>query len=191
MSDARHPLRGGASFSLGNRVSRLVWQVVWCGLGMWTPTPLHAWRRFLLVSFGADIARTARVYPWVRVWTPRNVRMAQFATLGPGVNCYSMALIELGEYALVSQGAHICAGTHDIDDPGFLLQARSILIGAGAWVAAEAFVGPGVTIGEGAVLGARGVTVRNLAPWSVHAGNPARFVRMRRQNDIGGSTADA
>lgn len=106
--------------------------------------------------------------------------MGRFATLGPNVNCYSMAAIELQDYALVSQGAHLCAGTHDVDDPTFQLQVRPILIGREAWVAAEAFVGPGVTVGDGAVLGARAVTVKDLDRGWVYAGNPAKPLRLRR-----------
>src|SRR5690606_13305541 len=97
-------------------------------------------------------------------------------------HCYSMASIRIGADAVVSQRAHLCAGTHDVDDPHFQLKAMPIEIGAGAWVATEAFVGPGVVIGRGAVLGARGVTVKNLDSWGIYAGNPARFIRSRQRH---------
>ena len=90
-----------------------------------------------------------------------------------------MARIRFGQYSLASQGAHLCAGTHDIADPNFQLMARPIVIGERAWIAADAFVGPGVTIGEGAVLGARAVAFSDLPPWSVSIGNPAHVVKMR------------
>jgi putative colanic acid biosynthesis acetyltransferase WcaF len=80
---------------------------------------------------------------------------------------------------MVSQGAHLCTGTHDIEDVHFQLESRAITIGARAWVAADAFVGPGVRIGDGAVLGARGCTFRNLEPWTVYIGNPAQPLRKR------------
>jgi len=54
-----------------------------------------------------------------------------------------------------------------------------IIIGEGAWVAADVFVGPGVTIGEGAVVGARSTLVKNVEPWSVVAGNPVRKIKNR------------
>ena len=93
-----------------------------------------------------------------------------------------MAPIRIGANAVISQRAHLCAGTHDIDDAHFQLKAMPIDIGAAAWVATEAFVGPGVVVGEGAVLGARGVTVKDLEAWSVYAGNPARFIRLRQRH---------
>ncbi len=179
--DARttDPLTGGPSFDFGNRSTRLAWSLVWRVLGIWTPRPLHGWRAFLARLFGARLARTARIYPGVRIWLPSNLEMADHATLGPGVDCYNMALIRLEAHALVSQRATLCAGTHDIDSAAFQLEAHPISIGRYGWVAAEAFVGPGVVVGEGAVLGARAVAFRNLEPWTVHVGNPARQVRNR------------
>ncbi|WP_349509023.1 hypothetical protein [Neorhizobium sp. NCHU2750] len=95
-----------------------------------------------------------------------------------------MDQIEIGSYALVSQGAHLCGGTHDIDDPHFQLVAKPIVIGRNAWIAAEAFVGPGVTVGEGAVIGARAVAFRPVEPFAVYAGNPAKLNRMRKINGV-------
>lgn len=169
----------GKSFSLGHRLYRVAWGIVWAVFASWTPPPLHRWRRFLLVLFGAKIARTAGVYPSVRIWYPANLEMGEFSFLGPGVNCYSMDRITIGAYALVSQGGHLCAGSHDIGDPNFQLISRPIVIEPQAWVAAEAFVGPGVTVGEGAVLGARGVAFKALEPWTVYAGNPAQPLKKR------------
>lgn len=172
--------RGGASFSLRNRIYRLTWSIVWMLFASWTPPPMHGWRRMLLRLFGAQIASTARIYPSAKIWSPANLVVGDYACIGPRVNVYSMAKIVFEPYSLASQGAHICAGTHDIEDVNFQLKARSIVIGYRAWVAAEAFVGPGVTIGQGAVLGARACTFRDLDEWTVYVGNPAKAVKERK-----------
>jgi putative colanic acid biosynthesis acetyltransferase WcaF len=174
------PLEGGASFSMSNRALRALWIVSWTCLAAWTPAPFFAWRRVILRAFGARLAPTARVYGRTRIWYPPNLVMNEHALLGPEVNCYNQAPITVGVRAVVSQGAHLCSGTHDITDPNFQLVARPITIGNSAWVAAEAFVGPGVTIGEGAVLGARAVAFRDLEPWAVYVGNPAAKIKQRR-----------
>jgi putative colanic acid biosynthesis acetyltransferase WcaF len=179
--DARHSgvLTGGPSFPLRHRLQRGLWNVSWFVLAAWTPPALHGWRRFLLRLFGASMAPGSRVYASARIWYPPNLVMEQNAVLGREVICYAMSTITLGRNAIVSQRSHLCAGTHDIDDPNFQLLAKPITIGANAWIAAEAFVGPGVTVGEGAVLGARGVAMKNLDPWTVYVGNPARRARTR------------
>lgn len=105
--------------------------------------------------------------------------MGEHACLADGVDCYCVALIRLGAFALVSQRAFLCAATHDIRDPRFPLVPKPIVIGARAWVAAEAFIGPGVSIGESAVVGARAVVVKDVSPSAIVVGNPARQIGIR------------
>jgi putative colanic acid biosynthesis acetyltransferase WcaF len=164
---------GGPSFTLRLRLARVAFLVVWAVLAGWTPPMLRGWRRLILRAFGARMARGATVYGSTRVWYPAHLVMGEFATLGPRVNCYNQAPVSLGNFAVVSQDATLCAGTHDYDDPEFQLRTRPIHLGAHCWVAAEAFVGPGVRVGERAVLGARGVAMRDLEPGLVYAGNRA------------------
>lgn len=175
------PSDGGPSFGLGHRAYRAIWTLAWLLLAAWTPPFFNPWRRVLLRIFGARIAGTARIHASARIWYPANLEMGDQACLGPRVDCYTMARIALGPYALASQGAHLCAGTHDIDDPHFQLHAAPITIGARAWIAAGAFVGPGVSVGEGSVLGAHGVAFSDLEAWTVYIGNPALEIRKRRR----------
>ncbi|RYZ75086.1 MAG: putative colanic acid biosynthesis acetyltransferase [Lysobacteraceae bacterium] len=181
------PLLGGPSFSLGHRMFRAAWGVTWLLLAAWTPAPLHGWRVWLLKCFGARMHPTAHVYGSARVWYPPNLIMEEGACLGPRVNCYCMAPISLGRGVIVSQGAYLCAGMHDIEDPDFQLLVKPIVIGADAWVAAEAFVGPGVSIGRGAVLGARAVLFKDAVANGVYAGNPAQLIKSRKLTAQGNS----
>ncbi len=171
------------SLPLSNRLARWSWNLAYRLLYRPTPIPLHAWRRAVLRLFGARVGRGAHPYPGCRIWAPWNLTMGDYSCLGNGVECYSVARVTLGAHATVSQRSHICAATHDYNDPAFPLVARPVEIGADAWVAAEAFVGPGVTVGEGAVVGARAVAVKNVPPWAVVAGNPARIVKWRNQHE--------
>ena len=174
-------LVGGPSFTLGNRVQRVIWNAVWTVFAAWTPPLLHPWRRFLLRLFGARVAARCDVRGSARVWLPANLELAEGAMLAERVNCYNMAMVSLDEDALVSQGAYLCAGNHDIDDADFQLVARPIHIGARCWVASEAFVAPGVTLGEGSVLGARAAAFGDLEPWMLYLGNPALPKRPRKR----------
>lgn len=158
--------------------------VAWWVAASWTPRQLAPWRRMLLRAFGARMAADSDVRASARVWFPPHLEMHERAVIGPGVNVYSMGPIVVGADALVSQGAHLCAGSHDVDTAEFQLVARPIHIGARAWIAAEAFVGPGCRIGEGAVLGARAVAFGELKPWTVYSGNPARPIRQRRMTHL-------
>ncbi|MGI4777329.1 MAG: putative colanic acid biosynthesis acetyltransferase [Janthinobacterium lividum] len=174
-----NPKEEGPSFSLSNRIERALWIMTWGLLASWTPPPMRPWRRFLLRCFGAKMGAGSDVRCGARVWYPRHLQMEEASVLASGVNCYNMAPIHIGAGAIVSQGAHLCAGSHDITSPVFQLTMRPIRIGANAWIAADAFVGPGVDVGEGAVLGARGVAFRSLDAWGVYAGNPAQRIKQR------------
>ncbi len=176
---ASNPRAGGASFSLRNRLTRLAWILVWLVAASWTPRQLAPWRRILLRAFGARMANGSDVRGSARIWLPAHLVMEEDALIGPRVTCYNMAPISFGRGALVSQGAHLCAGSHDIASPDFQLVARPIAIGADTWIAAEAFVGPGVAMGDGAVLGARAAAFRDLDAWTVYSGNPAIPLKRR------------
>ena len=105
--------------------------------------------------------------------------MEDYSGMADRVICYSMAQIKIGRKVVISQGSHLCSGTHDYEDPLFQLYAEPITISAHAWIAAESFIGPGVTIGEGAVIGARSVVVKDMPAWKVCAGNPCKPIKAR------------
>ena len=171
---------GAPSFSFRHRLLRASFAITWFLLARWTPPPFHRWRIIILNLFGAKIHPTATIHSSVRVWYPPNLAMHKYSCLGAGVICYSMDKITIGERAVISQRSHLCAGTHDIESENFQLITKPIHIGAKAWITSEAFVGPGVSVGEGAVLGARGVATKDLEAWTVYAGNPAKSIKNRK-----------
>lgn len=148
-----------------------------------SPKPLHRWRSFLLRCFGAGVGRGVHVYPKAVIWAPWNLELEDECGIANGAVLYSQAKIFIGYRAVVSQGAHLCTGTHDYNRPGFPLLAKPITVHRQAWVAAEAFVHPGIVIGEGCVVGARSVVVSSLPPWTVCAGHPCKIIKERTAAD--------
>ncbi|HZG32997.1 MAG TPA: putative colanic acid biosynthesis acetyltransferase [Sphingopyxis sp.] len=159
--------------SLGDKLRRAIWNAAWLLLYRPSPIPLHGWRRFLLRRFGADVGARARPYPSARIWAPWNFAMGEGSTVGPRSEVYCVARVTLGPWSVVSQRAYLCTASHDIHAPGFALTAAPIAIGRNAWVAADAFVGPGVTLAEGAVAAARAVVVKDVERNVIVGGNPA------------------
>ncbi|MGJ8526961.1 putative colanic acid biosynthesis acetyltransferase [Maritalea sp.] len=170
---------GKASFPLSHRLERALFRAVWFLFARWTPPAFYKWRAFLLNLFGANIHPSARLYSSVQVWYPKNLHVGANSIIGPNAICYSMDKIEVGDFVIVSQGAYLCTGSHDISDVDFSLKTAPIAIGDRAWIAAQSFVGPGVAIGDEAVLGARGVTFRDLDAGGVYVGNPAKWIKNR------------
>ncbi len=144
----------------------------------------------LLRAFGAKMGPNCHFYPGSKVWAPWNLVCAEQVTAGDGAEIYNAAPIQFGSHAIVSQGAYICGATHDFNDPAFPLHAFAMTIGSYAWICARASVGPGVNVGDGAVLGMGSVATRDLEPWGVYAGVPAVKVKERtRVVDGSGSQA--
>ena len=167
------------SFSLRNRLRRLLWGMFAAVFYRSTPRPFHAWRAFVLRCFGARLGSGCHFYPQVTIWAPWNLEAGDQVVVGNGANLYNMAKITIGRRAVISQGAHLCTGTHDYESEGFELFAKPITVGDHAWIAAESFVHPGVNIGEGAVVGARSVVTRDMPAWMVCSGNPCRPIKPR------------
>jgi putative colanic acid biosynthesis acetyltransferase WcaF len=178
------PLEGGASFSRRNRLARVLWQLCWLMLCRFTPPPLHGWRAFILRGFGAQLGRGVRVHASVRIWLPANLELGDHVLIGPGARLYNQGRIRIGARSVVSQRAHLCASSHDLRDPHFQLMLRPVTIGEQCWVATEAFVGPGVTMGDGAVLAARGALFGDAEPDGVYSGNPALFLKPRELRKV-------
>jgi putative colanic acid biosynthesis acetyltransferase WcaF len=169
---------------LSSKIKRAVWEVV--NLCLFRPTPrwgFNGWRIALLRAFGAEIGKGCRVAPSCKIWAPWNLTMKGYTCLGPGVDCYSMAPITLGVKVTVSQRVFLCTGTHETHTPEKRLITKPIKVEDHAWIAAEAFVHPGVTIGEGAVIGARSVVTKDMPEWSVCAGHPCRAIKERRRTE--------
>ena len=167
------------SFTLRNRLRRLSWGIVYVLFFRPSPRVLHAWRAFLLRCFGAKLGKQCHVYPKARIWAPWNLDLDDYVGIADDVICYSMAKIRLGKHVIVSQGTHLCTGTHDYEDINFQLYAIPITIEAKAWLCAECFIGPGVTIGEGSVIGARSVVMKSMPAWMVCAGHPCKPLKPR------------
>ena len=157
----------------------LLWEYAWAALCRWTPKPLNPWRLTILRAFGARVEGRPFVHQRARVQIPWKLTLRDRACLGDGAMAYSLGPIEIGARATVAQEAYLCAGTHDFTDPNLPLQTAPIVIGADAFVGARAFVLPGVTVGERAIVGAGSVVSRDVPAGMVVAGNPARVIRPR------------
>ena len=165
--------------SAANKIARLLWQAAWLALFRPVPWFWHAPRRLLLRLFGARVGRGVQIMPSVHVWAPWNLSLGDHATVSHGVDLYNVDRIEIGAHATISQRAFLCTATHAIDHPHMPLQTAPIRIDAGAWVCAEVYVHPGVSIGSDAVAGVRAVVLHDVLPVQIVGGNPAKFLRMR------------
>ena len=179
----------GPSFPLTDRMSRAIWNACSLCLFRYSPVWMHGWRRFVLRCFGAQIGTGVHVYPAVKIWAPWKLEIGDQSGIGNGAILYSQDRIRIGKRVVISQGAHLCTGTHDYTNPGYPLITLPIEVGDHAWVAAEAFIHPGIRIGTGTVIGARAVVTQNMPDWTICAGHPCIALKPRKPfDDIGTHT---
>lgn len=171
-----------ASLPWTNRAARVAWALGYVLLVRYSPRPMHAWRATVLRAFGATLGPNCHIYPRARIWAPWNLVCEDAVGIADGAELYNPAPIRIGSHGVVSQNAYLCGATHDIDDPAFPMTSAPITIGRYAWICARAIVYCGVEVGEGAVLGLASVATRNLEPWTVYAGAPAREIRARQRS---------
>lgn len=171
------------TFSFSNKLRRFIWNMVW--IIFIRPIPrsmMNTWKIMIYRIFGAKIHSNAKIYSSAKVYAPWNLEMGAYSCLADQVDCYNQGRITIGDHTTISQKTYLCASTHDISRSDIPLVIKPIKIGSQVWVAAEAFIGPGVTIGEGAVVGARAAVFKSVEAWTVIGGNPAKFIKKRVVN---------
>lgn len=170
--------RKALKWSKKELLGRVTWRVV--GLFFsYSPRPFWVWRVLLLRLMGADIGKHVRIHPSAKISIPWNIALGDYSAIGHDVKIYALGKIRIGTRTTVSQGAHLCAGTHNYKDPQMQLIKSPISIGNDVWICADAFVNPGITIGNRAIVGARGVVTKNIKDNQIVGGNPARTLKHR------------
>lgn len=156
-----------------------LWWVVQASLFRWSPQFAYGFRRWLLRCFGATIGKNVVIRPSATITYPWNLRVGDYAWIGDDVVIYDLGEIDIGAHAVVSQRSYLCAGDHDSRHVDFPIRAHKVRIGEGSWIATDVFIGPGVTIGEGTIVGARSSVFKDLPGGAVCHGNPCKIVRER------------
>jgi putative colanic acid biosynthesis acetyltransferase WcaF len=156
-----------------------LWWLVQCTIFAWSPQFLYGWRRFLLRLFGGKIGKKVLIRPTVRTTYPWKLTIGDYSWIGDGVELYTLGEIIIEANVVISQRSYLCTGSHDFTQPSFDIYAKPIHIQEQSWVASDVFIAPGITIGRGAVIGARSTVLSDMPPGMICYGNPARPVKPR------------
>lgn len=141
---------------------------------------MYGWRNMLLRLFGAKIGNNVLVRPSVRVTYPWKLTIGNNSWIGDYAELYNLGEIDIGNNSVVSQYAYLCTGSHEFASAAFDIYAKPIIVEDEAWIAAGAFVHPGVKIARGSVVAARSVVTKNTRPYFIHVGSPAMPMKDRR-----------
>lgn len=159
---------------------RMLWNILWPLTTWFLPRSLGmGWKRSLLRMFGAKVHPTAQVYSSARIYYPANLTMEAYSCLADGVECYNVAPVTVGAHSTISQGTLLCTASHDITDSHHRLVTAPIVVEDQVWIGARAYIGMGVVVRQGAVVGATASVYKTVEPWTVVGGNPSRVIKER------------
>ena len=166
------------AYSYSEYFGRILWSLV-SPLFHFSPRNFFFWRSFLLRLFGARVGKNVNIYPSAKIYIPWNLSIDDFSSVGEWVLIYNLGRVKIGKAVTISHKAHVCSGTHEYFLPELSLVKKQIIINDYVWICTDAFIGPGCEIGEGSIVGAKTVVVKNLGNWSIFVGNPAKFLKRR------------
>jgi putative colanic acid biosynthesis acetyltransferase WcaF len=162
-----------------DRVLETLWDLIGQPLFRMTFHNWYGLRRGILRVFGARVARTARIRPSARISYPWRLRVGAHTAVGDHAIIFCLGPISIGRRCTISQYSHLCAGSHDYTQRTMPLVTKPIVIEDDVWVAADVFVGPGVTIGRDSVVGARSTVFHSLPERMICSGDNAKALRER------------
>lgn len=168
--------------SLKSKIGRVVWNVVWALMFRPTPNRLRVfnwWRVFLLRCFGAKIGKGCVIFNSCEIWHPWNLEIGDMVALSENVICYTVDKIKIGNQTTISRDVFLCCASHDVTSPIMELTYAPIEIGNNSWIAARSIIMPGRSVGDGAVVAAGAVVIKDVEPWTIVGGNPAKFIKKR------------
>ena len=167
------------TITLKNKLLRILWGIVWLSLYRISPRPFHNWRCMLLRIFGAHIGKNVHPYPSASIWAPWNLTMGDYSSLGNYVDCYSVDKVVIGRNVTISQYSFLCTASHDYRYLKMPLITSPINIGDNVWITADVYIGPGISISNGAVVMPKSCVISDIESWMVVGGNPAVVLRKR------------
>jgi putative colanic acid biosynthesis acetyltransferase WcaF len=166
-------------WTISQRIKMILWEYVWLLFCVWTPKPANLWRLFWLRLFGCKIYGKPFVHQRARIQIPWNLILHDHACLGDRSNAYSLGVIEINEHSTVGQEAYLCTGTHAFEKASMNLITAKITIGKNVFIGARAFIMPGITIADNAIVGAVSLVTQNVDANSIVGGNPAKHIKFR------------
>jgi putative colanic acid biosynthesis acetyltransferase WcaF len=168
---------GAKYYSFTDYLRRFCWSLLF-PFFRFSPRHLYFFRNFILKILGADIGSGVKIYPDVWILNPHNLVIGNNVNIGWGVKLYALGKIYIGSNTVISQYTHLCAGSHDYKSNDFALLKLNLSVGENVWVAADAFIGPGVLLGDSCIVAARSVVIKNVPNGVLVGGNPAKIIKV-------------
>lgn len=168
-----------ADFRGKGKIYIQLWWAIQATLFRCSPKFMYGFRNFLLKIFGAKVGKGVLIRPSVSITYPWKLTIGDYSWVGDDSIIYNLGQINIGSDVAIAHRVFLCTGLHKIDKVTFDIGQKPILIGNEVWLTSDVFVGPGVTIGRGSIIGARSSVFTNMPEGMICLGTPAKPVKPR------------
>ncbi len=162
-----------------NALIVILWWTIQSTMFAWSPQPFFGWRILILRLFGAKIGNNVKIRPTTRITYPWKLKIGNNCWIGDNCDLYNLGDIEIGNNVALAHRVYLCTGNHDYTKTTFDILAEPIKIEDEVWLTNDVFVGPGVSVGKGCVIGVRSTVLNNMPEGMICYGYPAKPVRKR------------
>ena len=166
-------------YTIRYKIKSRIWSIINATIFRWSPFFMRKYRVGIVKLFGAKLDWSCPLDTSARIIDPWNLTMGELSSLGEHCCIRCRDKVTIGETSCLGSAVYILTDSHNISSPNFEMQTAPIVIGSNVWIATRATISKGITIGEGAVIGAESLVIKNVEPWTVVGGNPAKFIKKR------------
>lgn len=146
--------------------------------------PFHSLRKAIFTISGVKIGRGSALHMGVKFFEPRGVEVGEDTMIGQGTFLDGRAKLKIGDHVDLASEVMIYNSEHDLSDREFKAVNEEVVIENYVFVGPRAIILPGVHIGEGSVVAAGAVVTRDVPPYTIVAGIPAKKIGERKLRNL-------
>lgn len=166
-------------YGIAYKLKSRLWNFVNATLFRWSFFFMRRYRVAILKLFGAQIDWSCSIDRTATIIDPWNLSIGKMSSIGEYTCIRCRGKVKIGMNSCIGRDVYLLSASHDISSPTFDMITAPINIGNGVWIATRSTIGKGVTIGNGAVIAAESNVVKDVEPWAIVGGNPAKFIKKR------------
>jgi maltose O-acetyltransferase len=183
--------KDGNALSLGevfgkviNRIKNIWLELIVFKLHLAGCVPLHSYRKFVYRIFGIKIGKGSTIHTGARFYDPRNIVIGEDTIVGEGAVLDGRDKLFIGNHVDIATDVMIYNSEHDVNGKNFGATLAAVKIEDYVFIGPRAIILAGVTIGKGAIVGAGAVVTKDVPPFAIVGGVPAKIIGERRNKDL-------
>jgi acetyltransferase-like isoleucine patch superfamily enzyme len=146
--------------------------------------PFHCFRCFFYRLSGMKIGKGSTIHTGAKFYDPRNIVIGDDSILGEGIILDGRAQLTIGSHVDIATDVMIYNSEHNVENEFFQAEDKQVIIEDFVFIGPRVIILPGIKIGKGAVIGAGAVITKDVPPYAIVGGVPAKIIGERKNKDL-------